>query len=97
MTKYKKKPVVIEAKQLRKDNIREIYSWVFGEPTITDERRWFDYIDIVQHEGLRIKTLESDNETQIASINDYIVKGIKGEFYPVKPDIFETTYEEVED
>lgn len=33
----------------------------------------------------------------IASIGDYIIKGVKGEFYPCKPDIFEQTYERVND
>jgi hypothetical protein len=42
---------------------------------------------------LKIQTLEGD---MIASIGDYIIKGIKGEFYPCKPDIFEQTYEKVE-
>ena len=40
-----------------------------------------------------IETLEG---TMQANINDYIIKGVKGEFYPCKPDIFEQTYEEVE-
>ena len=43
---------------------------------------------------LKIKTLEG---TTIASIGDYIIKGIQGEFYPCNPDIFKLTYEKVED
>ena len=43
--------------------------------------------------GLIIKTLEGEH---LASIGDYIIKGIQGEFYPCKPDIFEATYEEEE-
>lgn len=39
---------------------------------------------------LRIETLEG---TMIANIGDYIIKGVQGEFYPCKPDIFEVTYE----
>ena len=42
--------------------------------------------------GLIIKTLEGEH---LASIGDYIIKGVKGEFYPCKPDIFEQTYEEL--
>src|SRR5690606_633802 len=42
---------------------------------------------------LYIKTLEGDHR---ASVGDYIIKGIKGEFYPCKPDVFEKTYELVE-
>ena len=43
---------------------------------------------------MKIKTLEGD---MIASEGDYIIKGISGEFYPCKPDIFKATYEEVEE
>lgn len=43
-------------------------------------------------DGLYIKTLEGDLK---ASIGDFIIKGIKGEFYPCKPDIFEKTYEPI--
>lgn len=41
-------------------------------------------------ENMTIKTLEGD---MVASIGDYIIKGVKGEFYPCKPDIFKQTYE----
>ena len=51
------------------------------------------YIDHDKIEGgLIIKTLEGEH---LASIGDYIIKGVKGEFYPCKPDIFEQTYEEL--
>jgi len=43
--------------------------------------------------GIIIPTLEGD---MIASTGDYIIKGVNGEFYPCKPDIFKKTYEEVE-
>ena len=46
------------------------------------------------HDSIYIKTLEGDHK---ATIGDYIIKGIKGEFYPCKPDIFEATYEKVEE
>lgn len=42
--------------------------------------------------GIAIDTLEG---TMIVDYGDYIIKGVKGEFYPCKPDIFEQTYEEV--
>ena len=45
-------------------------------------------------DALYIKTLEGDHR---AIVGDYIVKGIKGEFYPCKLDIFEKTYEPVEE
>jgi hypothetical protein len=50
-----------------------------------------DYTD-PDNPVVKIDTLEG---TLNAQVGDYIVKGINGEFYPVKPDIFEATYEEV--
>lgn len=80
--KYRKKPVVIEAIQWNGSNEFEIWNY-------------FEDISIrLKEEGtLLIRTLEGDH---IASVVDYIIKGIKGEIYPCKPDIFEKTYEEVE-
>lgn len=97
MPLFIKMPVVIEAIQLTNDNVREIYEFVHGEvildSTITSDK-WDEFVDMVRAQGLRLKTLESDNQTQIADIGDYIIKGIKGEFYPCKPDIFLLTYNE---
>jgi hypothetical protein len=55
----------------------------------------FDFCNMsyINDQELRIQTLEG---SMIASVGDYIIKGVKGEFYPCKPDIFEMTYEEVE-
>ena len=53
-----------------------------------------NYNGTPQPEEIIIPTLEGEH---IASKMDYIVKGIRGEFYPCKPDIFEATYETVED
>lgn len=83
MAKYRKKPVVIDAWQLTKENIEAgIPDWInteqvsiFGEANVFAE----------------IHTLEG---TMQASYGDYIIKGVQGEFYPCKPDIFEATYEE---
>ena len=52
-----------------------------------------EYKDIVRNKGLKVKTLEGE---VIASIGDYIIKGVIGEFYPCKPDVFKKTYEKVE-
>lgn len=95
---YRKKPVVIKAIQLREDNIKKVYEFIHGAGSIkTDSRiaedRWQDYENIVRQEGLRLKTLESDGETQVADIGDWIIKGVEGEYYPCKPQIFEKTYE----
>ena len=79
--KYKKKPVVIEAIKLKKDNIKMCIDFV------GNNCRFGVY------DGLfTIKTLEGEMR---GDIGDYIIKGVKGEFYPCKPDIFEMTYESV--
>ena len=77
--KYRKKPVIIEAIQWNGENLSEI-----------DE---FTRDKVKNHESvLIIPTLEGDMYT---SLNDYIIKGVNGEFYPCKPNIFAKTYEEV--
>ena len=88
MAKYRKKPVVIEAIQLTNESIIEIIKWATDYISIkidTDEND-----DVI---GMIIPTLEGAMK---ASMNDYIIKGIQGEFYPCKPDIFEQTYELIE-
>jgi hypothetical protein len=89
--RYRKKPVVIEARQFLSVPACEadIVDWA-ASSGVTIE---------VEHDGgeltqLRIPTLEGDH---IATHEDFIIKGIKGEFYPCKPDIFEATYESVEE
>ena len=90
---YRKKPVVIEAIQWNGNNLTEIKEFV-GDSLV------YDIIDTAWQVGkgkphvlMKIKTLEGDMN---ASIGDYIIKGVDGEFYPCKPDIFEKTYEEVQ-
>jgi hypothetical protein len=92
MAQYRKKPVVVEAIQWDGANHREMFNFLGGEDTdyITASGLNF-YIDWAKVEGgLIIKTLEGEH---IASIGDFIIKGVQGEFYPCKPDIFEKTYE----
>lgn len=83
--KWVKKPVVIEAVQWTGDNWIEIREWAFSP--ITDGGNVFLY----SHDRIEIVTLEG---TMYASVGDYIIKGVKGEFYPCKPDIFHATYKE---
>jgi hypothetical protein len=100
MAQYRKKPVVIEAIQLTNSNVREVYSFIYGDPIIKcnmDAVMWDEYVNNTCNTGMRLKTLESHNETQIASIGDFIIKGVDGEFYPCGPDIFEKTYEKVDE
>lgn len=94
MGQYRKKPVVIEAIQWNGTNHREMFNFLGGEDTdyITASGLNF-YIDWDKVEGgLIIKTLEGEH---IASLDDFIIKGVQGEFYPCKPDIFNLTYEKV--
>lgn len=99
MSKFRKKPVVIEAIQLKENNILEVYRFIHGRDSVNlscriTSDKWDDYENIVKDNGgLRLKTLESDNETQIASFGDFVIKGVQGEFYPCKPDVFQQTYE----
>lgn len=90
--KYRKKPVVIEAIQYTGDNELEIKKFVGDdliiEPQITNQGFIPKWVEI------KIKTLEGD---MTANIGDYIIKGVNGEFYPCKPNVFEKTYELVED
>lgn len=90
MPKFRKKPVVIEAIQYTGNNGNELLQWSNGavvqSPVLEPSE---DYKD---GSYVQIKTLEG---TMTAIIGDYIIKGVQGEFYPCKPDIFEQTYEEV--
>ena len=81
--KYRKKPVVIEAVQYKKDRIGDTLDFVPQE---------LIYYNPAEKEYY-IKTLEGYHR---CSENDYIIRGIAGEFYPCKPDIFVRTYELVE-
>jgi hypothetical protein len=90
--KYRKKPVEIEAIQWTGLNLEEIKAFVGGSLI-------YDILDTAWEVGkgrphvfMKIKTLEGDMNV---SEGDYIIKGLIGEFYPCKPDIFKKTYEVV--
>lgn len=76
---YRKRPVVVEAVQWTGENHGEMCEFI--DPEV---------FEITSHVGLVIHTLEGDHH---ASPGDYIIKGVNGEFYPCKPDVFEKTYE----
>lgn len=86
---YREKPVVVKAIQWKWENWNDICDFI---PVP-------DVLYVPQEEVgkefpcLRIKTLEGEH---IVSYGDYIVKGVQGEFYPCKSDIFRKTYEEIE-
>lgn len=82
MAKFRKKPVVIEARQFTKEACKSICVWVgLAHPEL---------LMGCASEGLTIPTLEGDH---LANPGDWIICGIKGEFYSCRPDIFEATYE----
>jgi len=80
MTKYRKKPVVIDA-VIWDGSAVKMEAFLHTDWGIANDK-----------DDLVIFTLEGD---MFASIGDYIIKGVQGEFYPCKPDIFALTYEEV--
>jgi hypothetical protein len=92
--KYQKKPVVIEAIQWTGDNLKQIIDFTGLHPSAEQwvSQGWEHYEEVVKVNGLKIFTLEGP---MMASVGDYIIKGVKGEFYPCKPDIFALTYEQV--
>ena len=84
MSKYRKKPVVIEAMQFTDSDKNRVFNFVTCN-------RYAAFED--ENPVLKIQALEG---VMTASLGDYIIKGVNGEFYPCKPDIFEKTYERVE-
>jgi len=88
---YRKKPVEIEAMQISEQTEFEIVKWSEGkvytspvlEPTENNPKGVY----------WQIETLEG---IMTALPGDYIIKGIKGEFYPCKPDIFDLTYDKID-
>jgi len=88
--KYRKKPVVIEAVIWSGDNLREVIDFT-GLNESAQSWSWEEYEAVIRVNGLKIFTLEG---AMLASVGDFIIKGVNGEFYPCKPDIFAKTYEE---
>lgn len=103
MAKFRKKPVEIEAVQLRWDNWGEMCEHAdvgelkngkpegcYVKPSLDGTR--YTIIKTGDLMGLQIPTLEG---TMLAVQGDWVIRGVKGELYPCKPDIFEETYEPV--
>lgn len=94
MNKYIKKPIEIEAIQWNGNNLKEIMEFLDSEFPYEDNTEYatrkFSYYKTTNN--LYINTLEGNMK---ANIGDYIIKGVNGEFYPCKPDIFEKTYDKV--
>jgi hypothetical protein len=102
MPKFRKKPVVISAVQWTGVNVQEITEFLAGAELLPvrsaladvtlQKLAVFDYT--ATPPVLTIPTLEGDHR---ASVGDWIIRGVKGEFYPCKPDIFSATYDAVKD
>lgn len=100
MAKYRKKPVVIEAVQLRWDTWSEMCEHA-GVGALSDGKPEGCFIDAdgnVTNDGnarmgLCIPTLEG---VMLAVEGDWVIRGVKSELYPCKPDIFAATYEPAE-
>ena len=98
---FRKKPVVIEAVRFdgTPESGAEIVTWahsrgvdeVWFHPFLADHFRGDPKVYVAHPDPfMRIKTLEG---VMVANPGDWIICGVRGEFYPVKPDIFEATYE----
>lgn len=82
---YRKRPVVIQAIQLTRESFEDVIDFIGeknGEPQISEPNYDECYIGILTLEGV-----------MDAHAGDFIIKGVAGEFYPCKPEIFEKTYE----
>ena len=83
MPKYVKKPVEIEAVQWTGDNLLEVLNFCSS---------CFSY----ERNGQQVLTISTLEGNMNASHGDFIIKGVKGEFYACKPDVFEMTYDKVD-
>jgi hypothetical protein len=81
MPLFQKKPVVIEAEQFTLENADIVLDFITCNRVPT-----FD------SDGAPILLIQTLEGKMVASLGDWIIKGVKGEFYPCKPDIFEQTY-----
>lgn len=104
MPKFRKKPVEIEARQVPTfpggelvldfvDECINLANWCGGKShmMVTDDEKAFDGA-VMTGPYIAIETLEG---TMAAQPGDWIIRGVQGEFYPCKPDIFAATYDEV--
>lgn len=89
MAKFRNKPVVIEAMQVPMND---------DETALSQHGKIWGFFCSAGFEGFKVKSdrgydIQTLEGVMHASPGDWIIKGVKGEFYPCKPDIFEATYE----
>lgn len=85
MARFRKKPVVIEAEQWTGHNVAEISVFMYPDAPIYVGKQFSNADQLIG-----IETLEG---LMTANVGDWIIRGVKGELYPCKPDIFEATYD----
>lgn len=95
MPKFRKKPVIIEAIQWTNapDNFTKILEWSSGKVSSASPLIWPARAKDAWS-CLQIETMEG---CMLANLNDWIIRGVSGEYYPCKPDIFNKTYEKIEE
>lgn len=93
--KYKKKPVVIEAIQYTGDNLKQVIDFTGKHPKFDEWFSSFEEFRTHVHNDRHVFKIFTLEGTMEALPGDFIIKGIKGEFYPCKPEIFLQTYERV--
>ena len=85
MARFRKRPVEVEAMQFTDENKDRVFNWLPNGIRMAD-------LDAAGKPTLKIDTLEG---VMTATLGDWVIKGVNGEFYPCKPDIFEKTYEPI--
>lgn len=86
--KVRKNPIVVEARQLTRKSAPDLVAW--------SGCTWVDLYDRgVRGEDVSFAVIDTPEGRMRADLGDWIIKGIKSEFYPCKPEIFEATYEQV--
>ena len=96
MGRFRKRPVEVEAWELTSDNIAQMYELVNNVKIDYNDSTSPVMLEQIIETGLDIPTLEDGSDKRarhVASLGDYIIKGVQGEFYACKPDIFKLTYE----
>jgi hypothetical protein len=86
MKKYRKRPIIVEVEQFIQGNMDRCFNFVTCN-------KYAD-LDKVGNPIFAIETLEG---IMVAQLGDYIIKGVRGEFYPCNPDVFKETYDLIEE
>ena len=95
--KYRKKPVVVEAFQMTREHLGNGNSWPQWLHESWNDRNKADYHIIPCDPEVGAIAIRTPEGAMVVSFDDWILKGVKGELYPCKPDIFEATHESITD